>query len=271
MKKSNVAALLLAGVMVLGMTACGAEQEEKKDTESVSTEAPDSTTQTPDGSTDNKPSDSTEDNTDEEDIVYEGDAATRYVELYKTVLDQHYQAVSEKWNEEKLLSEDLSPLLAYCYEGKPLENIAYAFADINGDGFCELFIEPVSGDEFVDQMIFAMYTLKNGKPKLVFCGDERNRYYLSDTEEGAYFISNYASSGALQSTWNYYILEGDSLSFMQGIVYDAGEDESHPWAVADDENGSVKKQTDEKSAQDIIDSYETRRIQPDYISFMTYR
>ena len=42
MKKRNMAALLLAGVMVLGMTACGAEQEEKKDTESVSTEAPDS-------------------------------------------------------------------------------------------------------------------------------------------------------------------------------------------------------------------------------------
>lgn len=260
MKRRQFAALLMAGTMALGLAACGAETQEQQDV----TNETQAEEQTADVDSDSEsPVDTT---ADEEDVEYEGDAASYYVDLYKSVLDTHYQAISEQWDEQKLLDEGLSPLLSYCYEGEALQNIGYAFQDIDNDGSYELFIEPISGDEFVDQMIFEMYTCKNDEVKQVFCGDARSRYYLGDTEEGPYFVYNYSSSSATQSMWNYFTLEGDQLTLMEGILYDE-ENGDNPWAFSFDDG----EEPTEERAKDIIASYDNRRIQPEAIDFSLYQ
>lgn len=262
MKRKQLAALILSGTMALGLAACGAEPQEQKDVTSESQAEMQTETQTADADTET-PDDTTG---DEEDVEYEGDATSYFIDLYKSVLDKHYQAIDEQWDEQKLLEEGLSPLLTYCYEGEALKNIGYAFLDIDNDGSYELFIEPISGDEFVDQMIFEMYTYKNDEIKQVFIGDARSRYYLGDTEEGPYFVYNYSSSGAAQSMWNYFTLEGDQLTLMQGILYDE-ENGDNPWSFAFDDGEEVN----EEMAQNIIDSYDQRKIQPEAIDFSLYR
>lgn len=263
MRKRNLAALFLTGAMVLGMAACGTDEQQENDTTGkVNTETTGSEAQ----SKDNKETEKTE-TTKETEKKDEDKDASEHIELYKTVLDKYYQAIDEKWNEGKLSEEGLSTLLTYCYDGEALKNIAYGFVDIDNDGSCELFIEPVSGDEFVKDMIFEMYTLKDGKPVQVLSGNERNRYYLSHMEEGAYIISNYASSGASQSTWNYFTLEGDQLTLQQGVIYDAEENEDNPWSLAYAVDGNEDATVDEKTAKDIIDSYESTRIQPEATDF----
>lgn len=164
----------------------------------------------------------------------------------------------------------LTYCFTYCNDGKMLDKIGYSFLDIDNDGHCELLIQAVNGDEFLNNMIFEMYTLKDGKPAQVFCGQERDRYYLSDMEEGAYIISEYASSGALQSKWNYFILEGDELTLEQGILYDAESDENDPWSFAYDDE-TADSRLDEQMARDIIKSYETRQFLPEPFSFGLYK
>lgn len=262
MKRRQLAALLMAGTMTFGLAACGAEKQEQKDVTNEKQEEMQTESQTADADTE------TTDNTsdEEENVEYEGDATSYYIELYKSVLDTHYQAINEQWDEGKLLEEGLSPLISYCYEGEALKNIGYAFQDIDNDGSYELFIEPISGDEFVDQMVFEMYTCKNDEVKQVFCGDARSRYYLGDTEEGPYFVYNYSSSGATQSMWNYFTLEGDQLTLMQGILYDE-ENGDNPWSFSFDDG----EEATEEMAKDIIDSYDKRRIQPEAIDFSLYQ
>ena len=287
MKRKTIAIAITAGVLALGMTACGEQQEIKnpdispiQSTENTASaeniqSSEDKQQKEENKANQEKSSSESKGNTGESSNILfehvEGDSTTWHIERYKTVLDTHYQAISEKWDMGRLMEEGLSPLLTYCYEGNALDNIAFSFADINADGKYELFIQPVSGDEFVDGMIFEMYTLKDNEPEQVLCGEERNRYYLSDTEEGVYFICQYSSSGALQSMWNYFVLEGDSLSLMQGILYDAEENPDQPWSFAFSEDEDSDKEAIEKLANDIIESYDKNRMQPEPFSFSLYK
>ena len=262
MKARQITAMLLAGMMVLGMTACGAkpqtDTQETPQTQSEDSQAEDSQAQAEDTQDDTQPSSEELAEIDEEEV-------DQCIDLYLSVLDQHYQAVSEQWNAEKLAEEGLSPLLTYCYEDDALQNIGYAFLDIDADGSCELFIEPLAGDDFVEQMVFEMYTCKNDEITQVFCGTERDNYYLSECEEGAYIISNYASSGAGQTDRDYYTFAENDLVLVQSVSYDATENPDNPWSISG-EDGEVTEET----AQSIIESYESCWIQPSATNFSLY-
>lgn len=163
----------------------------------------------------------------------EADVWGSYEEQYGDVLDKYYAALSEKWDGQKLSSEGLSQLSLYCQEGNALENVGYAFLDVNGDGVCELMIGAIHGDEFVNKMLFELYTLEDGVPVQIFAGQERDRYYIAGLEEGGYLIANEASSGAANSAWFYYAIDGKELSVVQAILYDAAASPDQPWYMAD--------------------------------------
>lgn len=267
MKKRNRILFCLICSLVFTMTACGTKEDKTTQSESVEI----TETETPAKVEESSKNNSTQEHdATEDDFEYEGEASTVDMNKYKDVLDEHYQAFKEKWGAEKLINKGLSSLFTYCYKGNPLENIEYSFQDVNNDGYRELFLQTGSGDKFVKGMVFEMYTMKDGKPVQVFCGDERNRYYLSDTEEGAYFICNYSSSGATQSMWNYYTLNGDELNLQQGIIYDEESDEKNPWSMTYSEDESGNNTVDEKMALDIIKSYEKRQLLPDPFQFSLY-
>ena len=116
----------------------------------------------------------TESTVQESDKKEEANVSESYEEQYGEVLDKYYAALSEKWDGQKLSSEGLSQLSLYCQEGNALENVGYAFLDVNGDGVCELMIGAIHGDEFVNKMLFELYTLEDGVPVQIFAGQERD-------------------------------------------------------------------------------------------------
>lgn len=203
---------------------------------------------------------------------YEGDAETYYVQQYKQVLDRYYDALNEEWDGEKLLSEDLSSLLLYCYEGEALENVGYSFMDIDGDGGYELLLGINANGDFEDNSLLGVYTLKDNNPVAVFVGQERSAYYLCPQEEGGYIIANVASSGAANSAWYYYCLNGDKADVVQAIVYDASSNPDSPWYMAFDEDWDTTNDTpvDEAMAQDIIQSFEDTYTRPELCPFSLY-
>ena len=77
----------------------------------------------------------------DEDIVYEGDASSYYIDVaYAEQIGRYHTALSEKWDEDKYFENNMSALPAYYYEGNPLENVGFGFVDLDNDGRWELII-----------------------------------------------------------------------------------------------------------------------------------
>ena len=84
----------------------------------------------------------------EEDIVYEGDAFSYYIDVaYAEQIGRYYTALSEKWDEGKYFENGLSALPYYYYEGNPLENVGFGFVDLDNDGRLELIIGAILNAE----------------------------------------------------------------------------------------------------------------------------
>lgn len=208
----------------------------------------------------------------EEYVEYEGDASGYYMNAYAEILDKYQEALGQKWDGEKLLSENMSLLCREFYENDPLQKVGFAFLDLNGDGQWELLIGAAEGEDTLQNAVFDAYTLVGETPVQLFCGQERERYYLYEEEAGGYEIADVASSGARQSAWHYYMVDGADMKVVQAIVYDAAADAEHPWFMAYDDDWDVSNDTpvDEKMAKDIIAAYEAHYVLPEYFLFAYY-
>ncbi len=186
---------------------------------------------------------------------------------YASVLNRYYIALEEKWDAEELDRTGLSILARYCYDGNALENVGYAFLDLDGDGKEELLIGAIAGDEFADRQVFQAYMMKDGKPWQIFSGWERSRYYLTKDEDGSYVFANEGSSGAGNSEWNYYrVLQDGTLSTIWKIVDDFG---GITVAGGDAQTDEMSKITQEE-AQAIIQAYEARYMKAEYSPFADF-
>lgn len=192
-----------------------------------------------------------------------------YSGAYKEILQTYDTALQEQWNPGQLMEEGLSVLLSYCYEGDPLSNVGYALLDVNGDDQEELIIGTIHGDEFVDKMVFALYTMTEDGPQQVFVGEERNRYYIMAEEAGGYFFANEGSNGAGNSVWYYTMLDGTELAVTQGIVYNDMAEQGGPWYMVYDmaSQGSEEETVEESLAKSIIESYAKQYMVCDYEPF----
>ena len=178
---------------------------------------------------------------------------------YAPVLDVYRQALTEDWNQGQCMEAGISMLTAYCMEGgNPLNNLCYAFYDLDGDGDAELLIAPTFNDGFVDNMVFDCYDLVDGQPRQLLCGYERNRYYLCYGEDGTCWIANEASAGAGHSGWFYYHYDGNGLSIQRSVICDADSSPDAPWFAGSDDSWGLTDMTcvSEEEARKVIDSYE---------------
>ncbi|MGN0367134.1 MAG: hypothetical protein ACI4E5_14540 [Suilimivivens sp.] len=161
MKRRKLLWLCAACVMAFSISACGSDEDVQSETVNVEQIGEIEEEAAEEEAAEEK---AVEEEAIEEDFEYEGDAASSYNEQYGEVLDQYYAALTEKWDEGKLLSEGMSNLTAFCYDGNPLENLGYAYVDVNNDGYWELLIGALNGDEFTGRVIFDLYALEDGVP-----------------------------------------------------------------------------------------------------------
>lgn len=192
--------------------------------------------------------------------------------VYKAQMDLVYQALSEQWSIDKYFENDISALIANQYEGTPLDNVGYAFKDLDGDGKDELLISTVSKDAS-GGMLYDVYTAPNGEVVHLLSGHERNRYYLQWLEEGTYMIANEASNNAYNSAWYYYSIIEGKLELMQGVVFNAAEDENNPWFLTYDEDWDASNDTHDTdgTAEAIIQAYTNSYTILEYTPFSAYK
>lgn len=126
-------------------------------------------------------------------------------DLYKSVLDKCYTALTGHWDRDTLESNGFSYLYAY-YSGT--SDIGYAFIDIDGNGVQELLIGDVYAEGNSDGMIFDLYTISNGTIVHILSSGERDRYYLCTNG----MLANEWSSGATNLGINFYMFNGSKLS-----------------------------------------------------------
>lgn len=260
MKTKRWLVLLLTGALLCGMYGCGSETDEEPAKEQNVVKEESETNQEA-----SKEVQKEEETPEEEEFEYEGDAASHYVDLYAPVIGNYYFAMKEEWGAEELLKNEMSLLCMDYYGESVLDQVGYGFLDLDGDGYWELVI----GSE---ELIFDAYTYKDEMITQIFCGDARDRYYISEDEAAGYLIANEASSGAMNSAWIYSRYDGTTLQTIQSILYDAEADSQNPWFMGtdDDWDASNDSPVDEELANDIIDSYTRYYIQPDYLSFRYY-
>ena len=133
------------------------------------------------------------------------------LEVYAEKLTAYYQAISQRLDAEALREKDLNYMLAYSYGDNAPGRFGYLLSDMDGDGNEELLIGCLTGDEYTDEIVLDLYTIKDGAASRVFTSGERDRYYLC--ADGT--IANEASASAFESHFRYYSYAAGALTLRE--------------------------------------------------------
>ena len=209
----------------------------------------------------------------EDDVVYEGDASSYYIDkVYAEQIGRYHTALSEKWDEGKYLENGMSALPHHYYEGNPLDNVGFGFADLDNDGHWELIIGAILGAE-EDPAVFEIWTLVNGEPAMLVQGDSENRYVLQYVEEDRvwYVVNECAKSTANHGTY-YLMLSEGKFQVVQGIVFDAAANEKNPWFMTYDLDWDISNDEpiDEATANAILESNRDLYTALEYFPYIFY-
>ena len=209
----------------------------------------------------------------EEDIVYEGDASSYYIDVaYAEQIGRYYTALSEKWDEEKYFDNEMSALPYYYYEGNPLDNVGFGFVDLDNDGYWELIIGAILNAE-QDPAVFEIWTLVDGEPVMLAQGGSRNRYVLEYVEEdNVWYVVNEGSNSAFSHATYYLMLNEGKFEVVQGIIFDAEANEQNPWFMTYDldEDVSNDEPIDEETANAILESNRKLYVALEYFPYIFY-
>lgn len=267
--------LVVVAVLVLAMLAgCGKEADGETYATPETEESQVTEATKPAEETEAEPTTAaTEMPAEEEDIVYEGDASSYYIDqVYTEQIRRYHTALSERWTEEQYLENGMSPLPVYYYEGNPLENVGFDFLDLDNDGHWELVIGAILNAE-QDPAVFEIWTLVDGEPVMLVQGGSRNRYVLQYVQEDEmWYIANEASNGAANHATYYLMVNQGKLVVTQGIVFDAAADEQNPWFITYDLDWDVSNDDpiDEETANAILESQRKHYTAREYFPYIFF-
>ncbi len=209
----------------------------------------------------------------EEDIVYEGDASSYYIDVaYAEQIGRYHTALVEKWNEDKYIENGMSEVLAAYYEGNPLDNVGFGFVDLDNDGRWELVIGAIQDAETAPA-VFEIWTLVDDEPVMVAQAGARCQYALQYVEEdNAWYVANEEVESVSCHGTYYLMLSEGMLEVTQGIMYDAEADEKNPWFMTYDMDWDVSNDEpiDEEMAYAIMDSHSRHYIALEYFPYIFY-
>ena len=255
MKKNSLfwLAMLLVAAILVG--CCTVEN-----TETTPTEPPTTVTEEPtEAPTEEVTEAPTEAPTeaDEEDIVYEGDASSYYIDVaYAEQIARYHTALSEKWDEEKYLENGMSEVLTAYYAGNPLNNVGFGFQDLDNDGRWELIIGAIEDAEECP-VVFEIWTLVDDQPVMLAQTSARSQYTLQYVEEdNAWYVANEEADSVFSHGTYYLMLTEGKFEVTQGLVFDALADEENPWFMTYDLDWDTSNDEpiDEATASAILES-----------------
>lgn len=182
------------------------------------------------------------------------------IELYSDKLTAYYQAISQRLDAEALREKNLNYMLAYSYGENAPARFGYLLSDLDGDGTEELLIGCLTGDEYTDEIVLDLYTVKDGAVSMVFTSGERDRYYLC--ADGT--VANEASSSAFESHFRYYTYAGGALKLREEYGFDLAANRNEPWfRITEDGTKSVITEEEAVAATERYrDSYAAQRYTP---------
>ena len=134
---------------------------------------------------------------------------------YDEVIELYIRAKKERWDSDKIISEfGFEP---YCFISS-LEKDGYILKDLDQDGSDELIIlsrDSLKSSRYqnFEDMLYAVYTMKNGKPIRVLDSWTRSRNYLC-ADGGIY---NEGSDGASYSTWCIRDIKNGRIVVREGV------------------------------------------------------
>ena len=138
------------------------------------------------------------------------------IELYRNIYE-----TGRSQDREYIWQNNISEMIAYS------EGVGCALADLDGNGVPELLIEGLGTEDFSQKMLYALYTLVDGKPVNVLISQARDRYYLR--EDGT--LLNEASGGASHSYIMVKKLNESKLETVEMIFTDDITDENGSFGV----------------------------------------
>ncbi len=182
------------------------------------------------------------------------------LEVYAEKLTAYYQAISQRLDAEALREKDLNYMLAYSYGDNAPGRFGYLLSDMDGDGNEELLIGCLTGDEYTDEIVLDLYTIKDGAASRVFTSGERDRYYLC--ADGT--IANEASASAFESHFRYYSYAGGALTLREEYGFDLAANRNDPWfrASADGTKTVITEAEAVSATERYRDSYVAQRYTP---------
>lgn len=132
---------------------------------------------------------------------------------YDEVIELYIRAIKERWDSDKISEFGFEP----CCFVSSMESDGYLLKDLDGDGNDELIILPRSCLEYRNAeergILYAVYTMKDGKPIRVLDSWTRSRNYLC--ADGR--IYNEGSDGASYSTWCIRDLKNGRIVVREGV------------------------------------------------------
>ena len=210
----------------------------------------------------------------EEDIVYEGDASSYYIDAaYSEQIARYYTALSEKWDEDAYIANGMSEVLTAYYEGNPLNNVGFGFEDLDSDGHWELIIGAIQDAEECPA-VFEIWTLVDGQPVMLAQAGARSQYMLQFVEEdNMWYVANEGSNSAFNSGYYYLMLIEGKLEIMQGILFDSKADPNNPWFMTYDMDWDVSNDEpiDEDMATAILETNRSHYTALEYFPYILYK
>ena len=131
-------------------------------------------------------------------------------QLYRPILEKYATAMIQGYDRGQLQDAGLNLLCAFHHD---LSEIGYTYLDVNRDGCEELLI-----GEYPAGQIYDLYTLIDGKPKLVFQSGERTIYTICTNGSVACSGSNSASA---YSDCYYTMEPNGELHLSEAIIIDS--------------------------------------------------